>query len=473
MGGSIKSRYLSHVIACEGADFVCLQETKLKEITEAKCFFVWGNNRVGWLHNEGINGCGSLLSMWNVDAFSYSSHKMGKVFIAVFGIYLKTNCSCVMVNVYAACTINDKKILWEELSSVKSVSQEKVWCLCGDFNAVRSRSERKGIREGSAYSSEIIGFNSFIDANLLLDLPIVGKSYTWFKSNGSAKSRIDRVLVSEEWFVRWPMSKQYVQRREVSDHCALVVKSVEKDWGPKPFRTIDAWFLERGFNEMVKEKWISYPRKGNAMVNVKEKLKILKGDLKIWNKEVFGNVYTRKKEILQEIEDLDCMDCLNDLNEGDRLKRAALVSRLKENDKKIESLTCQKARSRWFKYGDSCTRFYHSSLRWRRLRNEVKGVEVGGQWCEEPCTVRSEAKKLFDSRFTATKDFGVRLDEVEFKSLSQEDNESLITAFSEEEIRDAVWLCDGTKSAGPDGFNMNFIKESWEALKDEVVQAMM
>jgi len=28
----------------------------------------------------------------------------------------------------------------------------------------------------------------------------------------------------------WSMCKQYVQRREVSDHCALVVKSVDKDW---------------------------------------------------------------------------------------------------------------------------------------------------------------------------------------------------------------------------------------------------
>jgi len=50
------------------------------------------------------------------------------------------------------------------------------------------------------------------------------------------------------------MSEQYVLQREISDHCALVVKSVEKDWGPKPFRSIDAWFLERGFNRMVKDK---------------------------------------------------------------------------------------------------------------------------------------------------------------------------------------------------------------------------
>jgi len=77
-GGTIKSRHLSHVIASEGADFVCLQETKSKVISEAKCFSVWGNNRVGWLHNGWENGCGSLLSMWNEEVFLYSSHVMGK-----------------------------------------------------------------------------------------------------------------------------------------------------------------------------------------------------------------------------------------------------------------------------------------------------------------------------------------------------------------------------------------------------------
>ena len=126
MRGTIKSRYLSHIIASEGADFVCLQETKSKVITEAKCFSLWGNNRVGWLHNVGENGCGSLLSMWNEDAFRYSSRVMGKGFIAVFGSHLKSNASCVLVNVYAACSLNDKKILWEDLSNIKLASQEKV-----------------------------------------------------------------------------------------------------------------------------------------------------------------------------------------------------------------------------------------------------------------------------------------------------------------------------------------------------------
>jgi len=116
VGGSIKSRYLRHIIACEGAKFVCLQETKSKVITEAKCFSLWGNNKVGWLHYEGVNGSESLLSMWHEDSFSYDSHVMGKGFIAIFSNHHKSNLRCVVVNVYAACTLRDKKILREELS---------------------------------------------------------------------------------------------------------------------------------------------------------------------------------------------------------------------------------------------------------------------------------------------------------------------------------------------------------------------
>ena len=471
LGGGVKVRYLKRCISSEEVEFVCLQETKTVQVTDARCFSMWGDNNIGWIHNEGVNGSGSLLSMWHKETFIYESHSTGKGYIATVGIHVKTTQRCCVVNVYAECNVREKKILWEELSRFKVASQIEVWCFCGDFNAIRSRSERKGVDRGN-FTSEIKDFNDFIESNLLLDVPIVGKKYTWFKANGMAKSRIDRVLVSEEWLQRWPMCKQYVQRREVSDHCALMIKCLDKDWGPKPFRSIDAWWLESGFPGMVEEKWRSYEGQGNGIKVLKEKFKLLKADLKIWNKDVFGNLNSTKQSILQVIENLDCQDSHGCLEESQRKLRADLVRRLWENDAKIESLLRQKARTNWLRYGDSCTRFFHSSLRWRRLRNEVKGVEVGGLWCEEPCTVRLEAKKLFESRFKATKDFGVRLDAVEFKSLSLDVSLSMIEAFSEEEIKEAVWQCEGTKSPGPDGFNFNFIKKSWDSLKTDFVAAL-
>jgi len=121
LGASTKARYLSHIISSEGADFVCIQETKLSAISDTRCFALWGNNNVGWLHYGEDNGSGSLLSLWNKEAFCYDTHIMRKGFIAVFGQHNKSNCRCVVINVYAACSLRDKISLWGELTDMKNV----------------------------------------------------------------------------------------------------------------------------------------------------------------------------------------------------------------------------------------------------------------------------------------------------------------------------------------------------------------
>jgi len=182
------------------------------------------------------------------------------------------------------------------------------WVVCGDFNVVRREEERKGIRACSSQKKEIDGFHMFIENNGLLDIPCVGKKYTWYKANGTTKSRLDRFLVSEAWLQIWPASKQYIQPRMVSDHYALVLKSCVKDWGPKPFRSFDVWLKELRFKVMVKDKWDSYEVQGNSMSILKDKLKLLKADLKEWNRNVFGCVESNKRRILSEIEELDGKD---------------------------------------------------------------------------------------------------------------------------------------------------------------------
>ena len=137
----------------------------------------------------------------------------------------------------------------------------------------------------------------------------------------------------------------------VSDHCAIVVKSSVKDWGPRPFRTIDAWFMEPGFKEFVKEKWCSYNVQGNSISKLKDKLKLLKADLKEWNKNVYGCLETKKKKILRQIEDLDVNDDNNFLEEHNQLRRMELFSQLRLIDKQVESLCRQKFRANWLSWG--------------------------------------------------------------------------------------------------------------------------
>jgi len=73
---------------------------------------------------------------------------------------------------------------------------------------------------------ELGSFNAFIDRCQLFDIPAIERKFTWYKLNGIARSRIDRVLVSDLWLEMWYGSTQYILSRQVFDHCALVVKNI-------------------------------------------------------------------------------------------------------------------------------------------------------------------------------------------------------------------------------------------------------
>jgi len=153
---------------------------------------------------------------------------------------------------------------------------------------------------------------------------------------------------------------------------------------------------------MIKDKWESYQVEGNRISVLKENLKLLKADLKEWNKSVFGCVESDKRRIEMEIEKLDEEDDIDALEDEGRLRRMDLLSQLGLVNRKLESIYRQKARVNWLKHGDFNSKLFHSTIRWRRLRNEVKGVEVNSQWYEEPKVVRREAKLFFEKRFMAT-----------------------------------------------------------------------
>jgi len=119
-----------------------------------------------------------------------------------------------------------------------------------------------------------------------------------------------------------------------------------KDWGPKPFKSFDVWLKEPGFKVMEKDKWDSYEVQGNSMSILKDKLKLLKVDLKEWNKNVFGCVESNKRRILSEIEELDGKDDDEGLEETGRMRRMELLSQLGMVDKKLDSIYRKKKQER-------------------------------------------------------------------------------------------------------------------------------
>jgi hypothetical protein len=133
--------------------------------------------------------------------------------------------------------------------------------VCGDFNVVQGVEERRIV--GSL--SRVLGadlFNRFIYTDVLVDLPLLGRRFTWYRGDGHSMSHLDRFVLSENWCLQWPNCIQVAQLRGLSDHCAVVLSVDEQNWGPKPFHMLKWWADVSGYKEFLSAKWLSFQVEG-------------------------------------------------------------------------------------------------------------------------------------------------------------------------------------------------------------------
>ena len=77
------------------------------------------------------------------------------------------------------------------------------------------------------------------------------------------------------------------------------------------------WLKIDGFKDLVRSWWNGYSVEGYSSHCIAEKLKALKKDLKIWNKEVIGNVSSNRAEAFTRLQCWEAKEKENPLNPGD------------------------------------------------------------------------------------------------------------------------------------------------------------
>ncbi|XP_057426415.1 uncharacterized protein LOC130719827 [Lotus japonicus] len=384
------------------------------------CKSLWGSENVEFVVSSAVNTAGGLLIMWEKGFFRMTNSFQGVGFLGVKGFWGDDRDPCYIINVYSPCALSGKREFWKELVGLKRSEGEGIWCVLGDFNAVRDRDERRG-RENvrSLGGTEIREFNEFIESMELLDIPLVNRKFTWYRSGGHAKSRIDRCLVSLDWQMKWPNCAQYVLKRSVSDHCPLVLKQVEANWGPKPFRILNVWMDNPLFVKMVGENWNEFEVQGWGAYVLKEKLKKLKDEIKLWVKKNFKDIREEIKRTVDEINMIDMEDENGGVSDKDLIRRKELTAEFWRLSKLNESVLWQKSRCRWVKDGDRNSKYFHAVINKRRCSNFISGIRIGDKWVEEPSRVKDGVREFFSDRFQDSSWNRPRLDGVDFKSLGE------------------------------------------------------
>ncbi|GKU96376.1 hypothetical protein SLEP1_g9618 [Rubroshorea leprosula] len=370
-----------------------------------------------------------LIIIWNSDIIKKMDVFEGEGFIGIHGLWGPNEYPCFLCNVYSPCDLIKKKILWEDLEQLIR-NYMGCWCLEGDFNAMKSSQERKG---GKSVRRDIKGFEEFIVKNGLLDLPLLGRKYTWYQPNGRCMSRLDRFLFNDEWLLNWPDLKQWGLQRSLSDHCLILVKNEVRNWGPKPFKFFNALLHTPGFTDMVIAKWKELEIQGWGGFILKEKLKMTKDFLQVWSKSNIQEVDKKIEQSREEINRVDGKGETSNLSNEDIIFRSSHYTR-----------------GRWH-------------------RNKINVISLEGKELRQVEDIKQGVMKYFANVFIDEGWQRPTLEGLSFKSISEEDRGMLIEPFIKEEIKVAVWNCDSTKAPGPDGFTFGFIKNEWEVIKADIM----
>ncbi|XP_071735979.1 uncharacterized protein [Rutidosis leptorrhynchoides] len=311
--------------------------------------------------------------------------------------------------------------------------------------------------------------------------------------------------------------------RRASDHCTLVLRDKIIDYGPKPFKVLDEWWNKEGVDKIIIDAWGKSVSSWKNDCSFRDKLKNVKNDLKSWCKGEFSNIDNEIKQFELEVNKWELLAEQGGLDSNQR--KCWLDTRKKWLDKeKVKSnMLRQKARVKWILEGDENTKYFHSSIRRKYSKCNIRGLNINGSWCENSDVVKPFIMEYFRDVFkeknfnrpnfinclgrpdpsgpvsTGPADLGgyhlpVYSDNGPFgpprpappangsvsnsasdtnhhtslNRISKQEAESLEAKFCEEEIWGAINDCGSSKVPGPDGFNIGGCNASFITLIPKV-----
>jgi hypothetical protein len=199
----------------------------------------------------------------------------------------------MLSNLYGSTKGIERRMLWQELVSVKAQVGTFPWLIAGDFNVVRCQQEKWGTYGISGYE---IDFVNFIQSLEIEDLASTGFFHTWSNKQAGENfisKKLDRVMANFGWIKAFVNTSVDFFEGGLSDHSPALV-SIEDyiSYGPKPFKFFNFWADHGQFLDWIQEGWNSEVD-GYSMFELYSKLKGVKQILKAKNKEFFNGLGQR------------------------------------------------------------------------------------------------------------------------------------------------------------------------------------
>jgi len=398
LGGGEKRVEVRRLVSEKRPMVLCIQETKLELVNDQVIKALWGEGMYNFSYQPSVGASGGMVTVWDTSRVEvWTSSRFNHV-LAIKGKVILTGEVFIIFNVYAPCDLAAKKMLWECLTVHVMNNSDLCIYVCGDFNSVRSVEERKG-RAVAFRQAEVDAFNKFIHDSFLIDLPICGRSFTWFRGDGISMSRLDQFLLSNKWCQQWPNSIQVAHQRGLSDHVPVMLHVDASNWGPRPLRMLKCWSELPGYAEFFRERWSTFRCQGWGGFVLQQKLKWIKAGLREWHTQHVQNMEGRMIEIKDKMSDLDVKAESAELHADEVSELRGLSLTLHSLARLQNSMNWQKSRLNWLKEGDANSKIFHGYMSQRRRQNAINVVFVDGGTVEGVHNIRAAVFHHFSTHF--------------------------------------------------------------------------
>ena len=162
-----------------------------------------------------------------------------------------------------------------------------------------------------------------------------------------------------------------------SDHSPILLDiNFEDEKITPPFRFKAMWTKHETSREVEDKDW-QLQVGGSQGFKLARKQTNTKNEMKKWNKEHFGNLRERIKELEKKIEEVQGAEPTQENLELEAALSLELDDRLAKESLKWH----QKSREIWLKEGDRNSRFFHLTTLVRRRRNFIFDIkQEDGSW---------------------------------------------------------------------------------------------
>uniref|UniRef100_A0A2N9EFE1 Reverse transcriptase domain-containing protein n=1 Tax=Fagus sylvatica TaxID=28930 RepID=A0A2N9EFE1_FAGSY len=224
------------------------------------------------------------------------------------------------------------------------------------------------------------------------------------------------------------------------------------------------WFNDPSFLSLVHESWTKFPQ------NVPLAIHDFTNRVTIWNKQVFGNIFHRKKRLLAR---------LNGIQKSLSIRPCPALSNL-ETDLTLQHQNILhlegeywslKSRLQWTNLGDRNTAFFHLSTICRRHGNKIWCLKNSeGSWCHLTPDIKNLIRNHFVKIYTSEEiSPPIRTTNPNlFSSLSDNTCSLLTTPPTRADIEAAIRSFKPLKAPRPDGFHPIFFQKFWNVIGDSI-----